>query len=84
MPRRFVYVLRNSEIPPRYYTGVTADVVKRRAEHNAGSCIHTAKYRPMGRAMWPRNGVSSTCHWRSVSTVNTSVKQLINNHLSVQ
>jgi predicted GIY-YIG superfamily endonuclease len=41
-----VYVLRNQEIPPRYYTGVTSDVAIRHAEHNAGSCNHTAKYRP--------------------------------------
>jgi putative endonuclease len=46
MPRRFVYVLRNGDNPPRYYTGLTADVARRLTEHNAGSCIHTAKYRP--------------------------------------
>jgi putative endonuclease len=46
MLKRFVYVLKNAEIPPRYYTGVTSDVGKRYAEHNAGSCIHTAKHRP--------------------------------------
>ena len=42
----FVYVLRNTQNPPRYYTGHTSDVARRLAEHNAGSCIHTAKYRP--------------------------------------
>jgi putative endonuclease len=41
-----VYVLRNTEHSPRYYTGRTSDVARRQAEHNAGSCIHTAKYRP--------------------------------------
>ena len=46
MLKRFVYVLRNNEIPPRYYTGVASDVATRLTEHNAGSCIHTAKYRP--------------------------------------
>ena len=46
MFKRFVYVLKNSEIPPRYYTGVTSDVARRHTEHNAGTCIHTAKYRP--------------------------------------
>jgi putative endonuclease len=46
MSRRFVYVLRNGEKPARYYTGHTSDVTRRHAEHNAGSCIHTAKYRP--------------------------------------
>ena len=46
MSKRFVYVLKNSEVPPRYYTGVTSDVATRGAEHNAGRCTHTAKYRP--------------------------------------
>jgi len=46
MPRRFVYVLRNADDSPRYYTGLTSDVATRLMEHNAGSCIHTAKYRP--------------------------------------
>ena len=46
MTKRFVYVLKNSEVPPRYYTGLTADVARRHAEHNNGSCTHTAKYRP--------------------------------------
>jgi predicted GIY-YIG superfamily endonuclease len=41
-----VYVLRNNENPPRYYTGHSSDVARRLAEHNAGNCIHTAKYRP--------------------------------------
>ena len=44
--KRFVYVLRNGETPPRYYTGVTSDVRARHADHNAGRCVHTAKYRP--------------------------------------
>jgi predicted GIY-YIG superfamily endonuclease len=46
MPRRFVYVLKNNETPRRYYTGVTSDVSARSADHNAGRCSHTAKYRP--------------------------------------
>ena len=46
MRQRFVYVLRNADNPPRYYTGLTSDVATRLMEHNAGSCIHTAKYRP--------------------------------------
>ena len=46
MAKRFVYVLRNSDVPPRYYTGVTGDIGVRLAEHNAGSCTHTAKHRP--------------------------------------
>jgi predicted GIY-YIG superfamily endonuclease len=46
MSMRFVYVLRNLEAPPRYYTGLTSDVATPLAEHNAGSCTHTAKHRP--------------------------------------
>jgi putative endonuclease len=46
MSKRFVYVLNSGTVPPRYYTGLTSDVPTRYAEHNAGSCIHTAKYRP--------------------------------------
>jgi putative endonuclease len=46
MPNWFVYILRNGESPPRYYTGHTSNVARRHAEHNAGSCIHTAKHRP--------------------------------------
>ena len=46
MAKRFVYVLKNNESPQRYYTGLTSDVARRTAEHNAGSCVHTAKYRP--------------------------------------
>jgi predicted GIY-YIG superfamily endonuclease len=44
--KRFVYVLRNAETPARYYTGLSSDVVKRLASHNAGDNRHTAKYRP--------------------------------------
>ena len=46
MPKRFVYVLKNGESPPRYYTGITSDVTRRTVEHNAGNCVHTAKYQP--------------------------------------
>jgi predicted GIY-YIG superfamily endonuclease len=44
--KRFVYVLKNNEEPPRYYTGLAANVARRLAQHNAGKCIHTAKHRP--------------------------------------
>jgi predicted GIY-YIG superfamily endonuclease len=46
MLKRFVYVLKNTEKLPRYYTGITSDVARRISEHNSGSCIHTAKYGP--------------------------------------
>jgi putative endonuclease len=41
-----VYVLKNSDDPPRFYTGLTADLGARLAAHNAGRCSHTAKHRP--------------------------------------
>jgi putative endonuclease len=44
--KRFVYVLKNADDPPRYYLGLTSDVKRRLGEHNAGSCTHTAKYLP--------------------------------------
>ena len=46
MDKRFVYILKNSETRPRFYTGLTADVAKRHTEHNHGQCHHTAQYRP--------------------------------------
>ena len=46
MPKRFVYVLKNSDVPPRYYTGLSANVSNRLVQHNAGNNTHTAKYRP--------------------------------------
>jgi predicted GIY-YIG superfamily endonuclease len=39
-------MLKNGAVPRRYYTGLTSDVASRCAEHNTGSCTHTAKYRP--------------------------------------
>lgn len=41
-----VYVLKNTDDPPRFYTGVTADLDARLDAHNAGRCSHTAKHRP--------------------------------------
>jgi predicted GIY-YIG superfamily endonuclease len=36
MPKRFVYVLKNSEVPPRYYTGLSANLSNRLGHHNTG------------------------------------------------
>jgi putative endonuclease len=46
MLKRFVHVLRNDEVPPRYYTGLTSNVSTRHATHDAGHCRHTAKHHP--------------------------------------
>ena len=45
-PKRIVYVLKNADNPPRYYTGVTSDLSARLRAHNAGRCQHTANRRP--------------------------------------
>jgi putative endonuclease len=45
-PKRIVYILKNTDNPPRFYTGVTADLRARLEAHNAGRCPHTAKHRP--------------------------------------
>jgi len=44
--RRFVYILKNLEQPPRYYTGLTSDIRERLAYHNQDNQQHTARYRP--------------------------------------
>ena len=44
--QRIVYVLKNTENPPRFYTGVTANLRARLEAHNAGRCSHTSKHRP--------------------------------------
>ena len=45
-PKRIVYILKNTEHPPRYYVGLTADPSGRLDDHNAGRCSHTAQCRP--------------------------------------
>ena len=45
-PKRFVYILRSETDPNRPYIGLTSDVRARLADHNAGRCPHTARYRP--------------------------------------
>ena len=45
-PQRIVYILKNTDNPPRFYTGVTADLKARLQAHNAGRCPHTARHRP--------------------------------------
>jgi putative endonuclease len=47
-----VYVLKNSDHPARFYTGVTADLSARLEAHNAGRCLHTAKHRPWAVAVF--------------------------------
>jgi putative endonuclease len=42
----YVYILRSAAFPDRDYRGVTADLKRRFAEHNAGKSTHTAKFVP--------------------------------------
>ncbi|HKT20641.1 MAG TPA: GIY-YIG nuclease family protein [Stellaceae bacterium] len=42
----YVYILRSSEHPDRYYVGTTADLRARLRKHNAGEVAHTSKYAP--------------------------------------
>jgi putative endonuclease len=44
--KRFVYVLKSVGPNPHFYVGGTSDVPARLADHNAGRCRHTARYRP--------------------------------------
>jgi predicted GIY-YIG superfamily endonuclease len=47
-PKRFVYVLRTVQ-SPRYYVGITSNVERRLACHNAGLSPHTVAHRPWRR-----------------------------------
>jgi predicted GIY-YIG superfamily endonuclease len=44
--KRFVYVLKSAARERHFYIGLTADAPARLADHNAGRCPHTARYRP--------------------------------------
>lgn len=44
--KRIVYVLRSLTIPERHYVGLTSDLSRRLAWHNAGWNVHTARDRP--------------------------------------
>ena len=46
MPKLYVYVLKNQESPPRYYTGLTSNVARRLVEHNSDGPHRTSRYRP--------------------------------------
>lgn len=42
----YVYIIRSAAFPEQEYTGVTADLKRRMADHNAGKSTHTAKFTP--------------------------------------
>jgi putative endonuclease len=43
---RYVYLLQSEASADQRYVGITSDLKKRLAEHNAGKSPHTAKYTP--------------------------------------
>lgn len=42
----YVYIIGSTISPEKEYTGATADLKRRIADHNAGKSFHTAKYAP--------------------------------------
>jgi putative endonuclease len=44
--QQIVYVLKNSDNPPRYYTGLTSNIAARLLFHNKGLCPHTSNGMP--------------------------------------
>jgi predicted GIY-YIG superfamily endonuclease len=43
---RYVYLLQSESSENQRYVGVTTDLKKRLADHNAGKSTHTSKYIP--------------------------------------
>jgi predicted GIY-YIG superfamily endonuclease len=43
---RYVYLLQSEAFVGQRYVGITSDLRKRLAEHNAGRSPHTSKYAP--------------------------------------
>lgn len=43
---RYVYLLQSEAFAGQRYVGITSDLRKRLAEHNAGKSPHTSKYAP--------------------------------------
>ena len=43
---KYVYLLQSIPHPNQRYVGMTSDLKKRLAAHDAGLSTHTAKYRP--------------------------------------
>ena len=43
---RYVYLLQSEAVAGQRYIGMTSDLRKRLAEHNAGKSPHTSKYSP--------------------------------------
>jgi putative endonuclease len=42
----YAYILESVTTPDEFYRGHTEDLKRRLAEHNAGKCPHTSKFKP--------------------------------------
>jgi putative endonuclease len=42
----YVYLLQSEAVKDQRYVGLTSDLRKRLAEHNAGKSLHTSKFAP--------------------------------------
>lgn len=42
----FVYILQSIDNPDQLYVGSTQDLRKRLTNHNAGTTLHTSKFKP--------------------------------------
>jgi predicted GIY-YIG superfamily endonuclease len=42
----YVYIIRSASFPNQEYSGASADLRQRIADHNAGKSKHTAKFMP--------------------------------------
>lgn len=47
----YVYIIRSMEYPGQEYIGVTSDLKKRLADHNARKSTHTQKFAPW-KILW--------------------------------
>ncbi|MGZ3411903.1 MAG: GIY-YIG nuclease family protein [Xanthobacteraceae bacterium] len=43
---KYVYILQSLQDDSHFYTGITDDLKKRLAKHNAGEVSHTSKFAP--------------------------------------
>jgi putative endonuclease len=43
---KYVYILKSLKDPKQRYIGITSDLKRRLEKHNAGGCLHTAKFKP--------------------------------------
>ena len=47
----YVYIIRSVPFPDQEYTGATADLKRRIADHNSGKSDHTSKFLPW-KLLW--------------------------------